>query len=520
MVSQRELMRPNGTIPIRRTIITNTYSTLDATAYNQRYFLYSSGSTSTEYEVGGIFDAALLRTVTTANSFESTGGTLYDQTVTTTEPSAGANGVNAGGSWVARTYLPVANLVNDTGNWCLGRPQKVQQINSSNLSFGAGITRTTDVTWDAIKCRPTQSVAEAGGALQVATDIGYDGFGNVNSTVVTGSGMDPRETTTVYSDGTYTTGQFPLSVSRRVSASFSETTQFSWDYAFGVPLDSTDPNGLISAWAYDAFARRTAETLPDGQTRSITYSACTAISGGCVGSNNRSALIENSYSTLGTLMDEVWTYLDTFDRPLMMKSRTLSGAYSRVDQEYDALGRMSRQSAPCLWSSCTTYWTTYGYDLVDRVTSASRPISDVNPTLQTSNIYYEGLTTRIVDPLSKVEKKTLNAAGQLARSQDHDGYYQDFDYDAFGNLKRARDALGNTLQVPTTTPAVASRRERIWTWGVGISRPTRSGKPRRKPMPRAKQLASATTGWAVSSAARSPRARAPGAMASAAQTKT
>src|SRR5690606_14387365 len=29
---------------------------------------------------------------------------------------------------------------------------------------------------------------------------------------------------------------------------------------------------------------------------------------------------------------------------------------------------------------------------------------------------------------------------------DHDGYYQNFDYDGFGNLLRVIDSLGNTLQ--------------------------------------------------------------------------
>ena len=33
--------------------------------------------------------------------------------------------------------------------------------------------------------------------------------------------------------------------------------------------------------------------------------------------------------------------------PITTKTRTLSASYSRVDREYDALGRVYRESAPC-----------------------------------------------------------------------------------------------------------------------------------------------------------------------------
>lgn len=134
-----------------------------------------------------------------------------------------------------------------------------------------------------------------------------------------------------------------------------------------------------------------------------------------------------------------------FDRPLTTKARTLA-SYSRADREYDALGRVDRESAPCDWTSCLTYWTTNGYDLVNRLTSAARPISESISTLQTANIYYEGLTTRIVDPQDKESQKISNAADQIARSTDNDNYYQSFDYDAFGAVKRVLDSAGNTLQ--------------------------------------------------------------------------
>ena len=52
MVTQTELMQPNGTKPIRRTVFANDFETLSGTTYNQRYFLVTDETTATEYEVG------------------------------------------------------------------------------------------------------------------------------------------------------------------------------------------------------------------------------------------------------------------------------------------------------------------------------------------------------------------------------------------------------------------------------------------------------------------------------------
>jgi RHS repeat-associated protein len=51
-----------------------------------------------------------------------------------------------------------------------------------------------------------------------------------------------------------------------------------------------------------------------------------------------------------------------------------------------------------------------------------------------------------VDAQGKERSRIANAAGELVRNADHDGYYQAFDYDAFGATKRIQDSAGNTLQ--------------------------------------------------------------------------
>ena len=439
MVHQQEVMQPNGVTPISRVVNVNNFTMLNSVAGNQRYFTYLQGSTATRYEVGGTWNGSLLSTVVTDNLFETTGGILYDKTVTTTEPISSANGVNAGGAWTEHTIMPIANLLNDTTNWCLGRPGRVQQTNSHNLFYNTAITRTTDITWSATACRPTQTVAEPGsGTLQVTTAIGYDSFGNVNSTTVTGTGMAGRTTATAYSDGTYTTGQFSLSATNALL----QTSTSAWNYDLGVPTSATDPNGISVSWQYDAFGRRIREDRADGTYTTWSLNdRCPSCS-----ARYRTYVDEVVRDSGGATFDRRLQYLDVFDRLTYNYWLNFDGTFSGTARVFDALGRVAADYFPVLSTASWVGFTAYSYDIANRPTTISRPISDTNSTPQTTTIYYEGLTTGIWDAQGKYAYKYMNSAGQLARSEDRNGYYQNFDYDAFGAPKRVQDSAGNTLQ--------------------------------------------------------------------------
>jgi RHS repeat-associated protein len=399
------------------------------------YFPYPQTVTNLTYAVAeGSYNGALVSTVASVNGFDSSSGALSSRTVTVTEPSSGSGGLstNAGMTWTAQTQITPTNY-SSGGNWCLGRPTVVTQTNSHGLSSGGPIARTTNSTWDASHCRLTQIVDEPGSqTLQVTTDISYDAYGNRSQVNVTGINMPVRSTTTSYAhiDGP---GQFPTTITNALN----QASVIAWDYALAVPDSLTDPNELVTSWSYDEFGRRTGENRPDNTYTNLAIQACTS---GC-DSRAKWELDTYVYDSANSITANTRQQMDQFDRSILEHQRRADSQYNVTTRSFDSFGRLSSEYFP--YSSASNFgYATIGYDLLDRPTTITRPVSDAAPTpTQTTNIYYDGLTTRVVDAEGKQSKRIMTAAGSVARSIDHtDVYYQGFDYDAFGNVTRVFDS--------------------------------------------------------------------------------
>jgi RHS repeat-associated protein len=440
MLTETVVRQPNNVTEISRStavLQTHTYGS----GFESRALPYVGEVHTTEREVAGTYNGNVIRTSVQEILVDSVTGTPYDTTLTVAEPASGANGVQPGASYVRRVYQPLADLTPDAN--CLGKPQEIQEINSHNRPYGGtAITRTTELTWDTTKCRVTQVVTEPGHAqLQVTRVIGYDAFGNVNSDTITGIGMPDRATTASWGS----TGQFPTSVTNALS----QETNLEWNYAFGAPVSQTDPNSLTISWVYDDFGRRIREDRPDGTYMTFEYFVNPVCD-----PRSKIGVLTTPHTSGGSAITYHYLFLDQLERPIGEYRWSFSMAsWDTVIRTYDALGRVATEGMPYSSGGCThyspPYVTTFQYDSLNRPTQVSRPTSDSNPALQTATSYYEGLTTRTVDPLSKQATHVVNATGALARSIDHDGYYQTFDYDAFDNVVRVQDSLSNTLQLNT-----------------------------------------------------------------------
>ena len=169
----------SGTTTLRS--VANTYAATSLTG--GAYAITLTQSVLTQNDL----DGSAFPTVTTAYTYDAYNNPL---TVTAT--------VSDGSSRTAtNTYT------NDTTNWILGQ---LTSTNVQSIVGSSNLTRHFTFVNDPTSGLITQANIEPGTpSLALATDIGYDAYGNTNSVSQSGSGITTRGTTAIYG----TNGTFP-----------------------------------------------------------------------------------------------------------------------------------------------------------------------------------------------------------------------------------------------------------------------------------------------------------------------
>jgi RHS repeat-associated protein len=412
---------------------------LDATAYNERYFPYVSPVVVQNNEVGGPEDTAPITSTTRTTTYDNYGNAMNVSTVTTDEDT---NSPYYGDSWTSTTATTIAP---DTTTWCLNVPTYTEVTNSSTAPGGAAITRSVSYTPDYAACRVTGKVTAPGTSYEVSEVYGFDAFGNLSSDAVTGLEMSPRTTGINWGKS----GQFPTVITDALGRSITLT----YDPFTGNPSTQTDPNStaanpLQTRWTHDDFGRKTRETRPDGTYTTWAYNNC-ATWGGCLLGSYGLAVVHEVFGKNAALIQAGTTDYDALNRPVLWNELSINNTYDLNEVKYDNLGRIVGQAEPCAWGGAATtlcpYWITNQYDVLNRLTRSQRPISATNSTLQTTTYGYAGRSSTIQDALGHTTTQINTVTGQMARSIDANGYYQNFVYDAFGSLTAVTDSAANAL---------------------------------------------------------------------------
>jgi RHS repeat-associated protein len=438
-IARQRLLQADNVTPVFERTNNWLASFLNLDFANSRVLTYVGSSEHKRYEVGGPSNGALIATHTYAQQLDDWGTEIYSR-VTFSENATGAQpGAQLS---FGRNY---DTIVNDTANWCLGRPGRVRDSGNHNLPGGDHKERITDYSWDYVKCRPTSEIVEPGSAKwQVTRDYRYDSVGNIDrvtETPASGQGQTARVTSLNYG----TTGQFL----RSVTDAKSFVTQLEWDAAKSVQTKITDPNGLITQWEYDNFGRRTKEIRPDGTRTEFALRNCDDGNGYCDFVDDFGTAF--AYESIATLRDAnnllVRTDSQVFDsRDLMLATRSqlLTGATSTQVSFIDSYGRVMSRYVPYTTARMPSGQarTTFTYDAVGRLTLIRRPMSDTDPSDNDTRFSYSGLTETQTDALNRVTTRVRDVAGRIVRVTDANNQSTEYGYDALGNLIRTRDPLG------------------------------------------------------------------------------
>jgi RHS repeat-associated protein len=390
--------------------------------YESRSFGYPSSVTVERYELDGV----RVSSTVTSNVFDSYGTPIQRQTVTT-EHAKGSNPYAQHVETVALT-----GVVNDTTNWCLGRPATTLVTRQHSLPGGAAVTRTTAHGWDFVRCRPTQQVIEPSStALRVTTDLGYDAYGNLAGQTISPVGQAARSTSLAWSDN----GRF---LATQTNAE-GHVSRYAWDSATGLPVSSTDPNGLVTGFTYDGFGRLVRESRPDGTSTVVTFANCGS---NCVWPGTATVVSVTQRGVGDVPLASVETGHDREGREIYRRTDLPGGGQGLQVLRYDARGRLLQQSIPGRCCGSPTRWVTHAYDMLGRRVSVERPSSETVPTPAITRWRHDGLSVTETDPLGRSTTRRFDALGRIVQVVDPALVDTDYEYDAFGNMVRTRDVNG------------------------------------------------------------------------------
>jgi RHS repeat-associated protein len=437
----------DGSIYPKKALGTPALNTLSTTTNQERYFPYFSNWTISRWEVGGTENGDEISTTSINYTYDNYGNALtIVKTITDNDPGSPYNG----DAWTTSTTntpdIAGTNQSADLAAWCLNMVDVTQVIYTSTLAGSTSVTRTKTFMPDTpANCRIVSSITEPtanSGLYKVTEALTFDNFGNIATDTVTGANMPSSPTSRETQLNWGTTGQFLNSSIDPAGATTTMTYTSSQSLTFGVPDSRKDANNLTTSWLYDPFGRKTKETRPDGTSTAWTWTACTSY---CGWSNSAYQIAQSAYQTNGsTIIRTDTNYYDPIDRVTEISGPTVAGSIGIVQKLYNSLGLLTQQSMPFL-SGGTVYEQTYAYDVLNRLTTATRPISSTNSSPQSTSYAYAGRKLTVTDPLGHTKTTITDVNKWLRQTQDGLGYKITRAFDAAGSLIGVTDSVGNTL---------------------------------------------------------------------------
>ncbi|MCI0620234.1 MAG: hypothetical protein L0387_00915 [Acidobacteria bacterium] len=176
------------------------------------------------------------------------------------------------------------------------------------------------------------------------------------------------------------------------------TTSATYNFHTGLVATSTDENGKVTTFTYEAALRRLINVLrPDNANVSFAY-------------DDVARTVRVEIPIEGTNELQRTTYFDPLGRAFKEQAKDAGGtSYSISEVQFDVLGRPYKVSTP--HNSTAQYWTETRFDALGRTKLVIPP--DGTPTSNNTSYTYSGNTVTVTDPAGKQRKYQNDALGRL-----------------------------------------------------------------------------------------------------------
>lgn len=329
-------------------------------------------------------------------------------------------------STVVTTYSEAARLAQH----CLGLPERVET--TRDISAAEATTRIQSYSWLLQNCRQEYEITGQPGpeSGQLMTYRRWNGAGQLTHLVrlpIDGP-APPRRTTWTYDDW----NDRPRTETAFINGQTSPTVTFNWNHALEVELARTSPRGRTTRWDWDDFGRLRQEVPADGPATSYSYNLC---NGSCF--NARGAYLLRAVRSDGVAST---TIHDAYGRMVGQESSLAGGRTRREQMEFDALGRLVRQTVPYVTGE-PQFWIQTSFDVAGQKTAETRPASETGGTA-TTRWTFNRLVQTVQDPENRSTTRTVDPAGHLLAVSSATGGTASYSYTAFGELASITDANG------------------------------------------------------------------------------
>jgi RHS repeat-associated protein len=176
------------------------------------------------------------------------------------------------------------------------------------------------------------------------------------------------------------------------------TSNFIYNFSSGTTASTTDANGQVTTYTYDANNRVTSTHTPDGIIKSTSYDDAGA----------------NPAWTSSTTADSQITTVVKDYTGHELSNKLFNGAnlVSTISSSYDALGRLT-QSSNAYGPGETAVYTTHSYDALGRDIQRTPPALTAGVAQTGYQTSFSGHTATFTDPTGRQRKEYHNALGEL-----------------------------------------------------------------------------------------------------------